>query len=86
MSKITEWNIAQKIQASGRRGLIIGIIVGVLFIVAVILAIVKIRLIKKYMCCDCGCGMDDFDEDFYLDDDSDVDENGCVYTSEKDFQ
>ncbi|MCL2199587.1 MAG: hypothetical protein FWB80_11750 [Defluviitaleaceae bacterium] len=84
MSKLTEWNIAQKIQASGRRGMIVGIVIGVLVIIAIALVVVKICMLKRNYCCECDME-DDFDEDFYIDGDDEIDENGCVYTSEKDF-
>jgi len=78
MSKLSEWKLAQKIQASGRRGVVVGLIIAGLIILAVILTIVKIRLLKKHFGC-FHCDMDD------MDDTIDCDEDGCCYTSEKDF-
>lgn len=78
MTKLKEWKLAQKIEASGRRGIIIGMCVAVLIIAAVIIAIVKIQWIKRNFC---ACDINDFDDDYYLDDD----EDGCMYTSETDF-
>jgi len=69
------------LDARSKRGIIIGICIAVLIIAAIVLAIVKINWIKKTF--GLGCCCDDFDDDYFLDDD--LDENGCVYTSEKDF-
>jgi hypothetical protein len=80
MKKLSDWKLAQKLNASGKRGLVIGMCVAILIIVAVIIAIVKIKWINKNM----GYDMDDFDDDYYMDED-DIDENGCMYTDEKDF-
>ena len=78
MTNVSEWKLAQMAQESGRRGMIIGICIGVLVLLAIILAVVKIVWLKKQFC-DCGC-CDDCDEDFYIDEDDD-----CAYTSDKDF-
>jgi hypothetical protein len=85
MTNFNEWKLAQKLQASGTRGMIIGICIAVLIIAAIVIAVVKICMLKRNYCCDCE--MDEFDEDYYLDPDEieDIDENGCAYTSEKDF-
>jgi hypothetical protein len=82
MTRLSEWNMAQRIQASGRRGIIIGICIALLVIAAVVITVIKINWLKKTFgnCCDCG----DFDDDFYIDED-DIDEDGCCYTSEKNF-
>ncbi|MDR0272209.1 MAG: hypothetical protein LBI27_02700 [Clostridiales bacterium] len=74
--KISEWKLAQKIQASGRRGMIIGICIGVLLIAVIILAVVKIVWMKKNCCCEC----DGFDDDYYIDDEDDE-----SFANEKDF-
>ncbi|MCL2577738.1 MAG: hypothetical protein FWE27_06785 [Defluviitaleaceae bacterium] len=79
---MNNWRLAQKMQASSRRGMIVGMCVAILIIVAVIIAVIKINWLKK--CFGCSCGLDEFDDDYYLDAD-DIDENGCAYTSEKDF-
>jgi len=85
MTKLKEWKMAQKIQASGKRGMIIGMCVSILIIVAVIIAIVKIDWLKKTFGRG-GCCCDDYDDDdFYIDAD-DMDENGCAYTSESDLE
>lgn len=83
MAKLRDWKMAQKIQASGKRGMIIGMCVAVLIIVVVVIAIIKIDWLKSFFKRDdCCC---DFDDDFYLDADE-MDENGCAYTSEKDLE
>jgi len=74
--------MTQMLDASNRRGIIIGVCVTVAIILAVALAIVKIKWLKKTFCC--GCELDDFDDEYYLDED-DLDENGCAYTGDKDF-
>ncbi|MCL1842664.1 MAG: hypothetical protein FWF79_02515 [Defluviitaleaceae bacterium] len=80
--KISEWKLAQKIQASGRRGVIIGLLIALAIIAAVVITIIKVNWIKKNF--GCGCDMGEFDEDYYLDAD-DLDEHGCAYAGEKDF-
>jgi flagellar basal body-associated protein FliL len=80
MTKLSGWNLMQSLQASKRRGIIIGIIITILVIVALVAIIAtKIYLFKKLGCFCCDC-----DDDYYFDSD-DLDENGCAYTSEKDF-
>ncbi|MCL1884187.1 MAG: hypothetical protein FWF81_10625 [Defluviitaleaceae bacterium] len=79
MKNLSPWKISEQLQASGRRGVIIGICVTLAIIVAIILTIMKIRWLKKHFGC---CGCDDFDDDFYIDED-DIAEEG--YASEKDF-
>jgi len=81
MSKVNEWKLAQKIQASGQRGVIIGIVIAILFITAVVLAILKIHWLKKTFGC-LHCDLDELGDDFV---DVDCDDDGCCYTSEKDF-
>jgi len=81
MSKLTESKLAQKLQASEYRGVIIGLGIAALVILIVIGTIVKVRLLKKSFEC-LHCDMDELGEDFV---DEDCDENGCAYTSEKDF-
>ena len=83
MTKLKEWKMAQQIQSSGKRGMIIGMCVAILIIVAVVIAIIKIDWLKKTFGRDCCC--DDYDDDFYIDTDE-MDENGCAYTSERDLE
>ena len=75
MSKLTEWKLAQKIQASGRKGVIIGLAVAALICLLVAVCIVKCRWLKKHFGC---CGSDLLDVNDGGDDD-------CCYTSDKDF-
>lgn len=82
MNNLSNWTLAQKIQSSGRRGMVVGMCIAILLIVAVVITVIKIRWIKKIL--SCCCNHDEFDDDYYLDTD-DLDENGCAYTSEKDF-
>ena len=82
MSKLSEWKLAQKIQASGRRGIIIGLVIAVLVILAVVITIIKVRWLKKQFGC-LHCDLDELGDDFA--DDDEADETGCCYTSEKDF-
>lgn len=82
MSKISDWKLAQKLQASNKRGLIVGITIGVIVCLVVIGAIVKFLWLKKKFDC-LHYDLDDMDDDF--EEDCDCDENGCSYTSDKDF-
>ncbi|MCL2216869.1 MAG: hypothetical protein FWB91_07585 [Defluviitaleaceae bacterium] len=81
MNKLSEWKLAQKIQDSKHKGVIIGLAIAFLIIAIVVITIVKIRLLKKGFAC-LQCDIDDMDD--FIDED-DCDENGCCYTSEKDF-
>ena len=78
MTSLPEWKLAEKIKASGRRGIVAGICIAVFIILAIVITIWKINWLKRTFCCGCDC--DDFDE-YYLDDDTD--ESG--YANEKDF-
>ena len=82
MRKISEWKLAQKLQASNKKGLIIGLSIGVL--VCIVAAVIfKCCCFKKKFDC-LHYDLDDLDDD--MDDlDCDCDENGCSYTSDKDF-
>jgi len=84
MNSLSEWKVAQKIQASGKKGIIIGLLIAGLIILAVVGTIVKIYLIKKHFGC-LNCDMDDFDDCCCGKDDCDCDEDGCCYTEDKDF-
>ncbi|MCL1786993.1 MAG: hypothetical protein FWG38_03315 [Defluviitaleaceae bacterium] len=78
MNKIANWNWAQKLQASNKKGIITGLIIALLVIAIVVVVIVKMQWLKKHFGCDeCDLDLDDFDLDF--------DEDGGVYTSESDF-
>ena len=76
VSKLTEWKLAQKIQASGRRGIIIGLAVAALICLLVAVCIIKCRWLKKHF----GCWSGDL-----LDINDGGDDEGCCYTSDKDF-
>ena len=82
MSRINEWKLAQKIQASGRRGMITGLLIAAFVILVVVGAIIKVRWLKKHFGC-FHCEADDFVDDFI--DADDLDDDGCCYTSDKDF-
>jgi hypothetical protein len=81
MTKLSDWKLLQSLQASKRRGIIIGICIAVLIIaaIAVIIAL-KICWLRNHACFCC-----DMDDDDYCYDSDSLDENGCAYTSEKDF-
>ena len=79
MSKLSEWKLAQRMQEANRRDLLIVLGIVVAIIAITILVIVKVKALKGGLGCE-DCDFDDFD-----DIDGDVDENGCAYTSEKDF-
>ena len=82
MSKLTEWKLAQKINDSERRGLILGLTIAAALILITVGIIIKVRLLKKHLGC-LHCDVDDLGDEFA--DEDDCDENGCCYTSEKDF-
>jgi len=84
MSKLhlPDWKLAQKLQESKYKGVIIGLAIAALVITITVLIIVKIRLMKKSFDC-LHCDLDELGEDFV--DGEGCDENGCCYTSEKDF-
>jgi len=85
MTSLNEWKIAQSLRDSGRRGIIIGICIAVLVIIAIATVVVlKICWLKKNGCFCCNCDCDDYGDEYYVDSDE-LDENGCAYTSEKDF-
>jgi len=77
MNKISNWKLAQKLQASNKKGLITGLLIALLVIAIVIAVIVKMQWLKQQFGCD-ECDLeDDFDLDF--------DEDGGVFTGESDF-
>ena len=86
MRKISDCRLAQKLKASKHRGLILGLGIGILVVLVVVGAIVKICWLKKkfeylhYDLDDLDCEFDETGEC-----DCGCDENGCSYTSEKDF-
>jgi len=58
--------------------------IGVLVCLFVIGAVVKLCWLKKKFAC-LEFELDEFDDEFEDDDDCDCDENGCNYTSDRDF-
>jgi len=77
MNQISNWKLAQKLQASNKKGLITGLLIALLVIAIVIAVIIKMQWLKKQFGCD-ECDLeDDFDLDF--------DEDDGVFTSESDF-
>jgi len=69
---------------SEKRGLIIGVAIGVLICLIAVAAIIKFCWLKKKFEC-LHYDLDDLDCEFDHDEDCNCDENGCSYTSEKDF-
>lgn len=82
MCKVSEWKLAQKLQASNKRGLIVGVTIGVVVCLVVIGVLLKCCWLKKKFDC-LHYDLDDLDDEFECDED--CDENGCSYTSDKDF-
>jgi len=80
MNKLTDWSLAQKLKASNKHGIMIGIAIAVAIILIVAAIIIKMRWMKKHFGCSC-CDADMFDADF-LDDDDDDDYN---VANDKDF-
>ena len=76
MSKLADLKLAEKIQASGRRGVIVGLALAALICLTVAAVIIKCRWLKKHFGC-CGGDIADID--------GGCEEDGCCYTSEKDF-
>lgn len=79
MNKMTDWSLAQKLEDSKCRGIIIGIGIAVLVILFIVGAVIKLRLLKKYLHGGCCCDVDIYEDDF-MDDHCDE----CV-ANEKDF-
>ncbi|MCL2048960.1 MAG: hypothetical protein FWG87_09555 [Defluviitaleaceae bacterium] len=82
MTHLNEWKLAESLKESGRRDVVVGLCIAVLLIttLAVFLAIKIDWLKQRGFFCDC----DGYDDDYYMDTDE-LDENGCAYTSERDF-
>ena len=84
MRKISDFKLAKKIKSSKHRGLMIGLAIGIIVCLVIAGAVIKICWLKKKF----GClhyDLDDIDVEFDESDDCDCDDNGCSYTSEKDF-
>ena len=84
MCKISDFKLAQKLMQSKHRGLMIGLGIGVVVCLLIVAAVIKICWLKKKFEC-LHYDLDDLDGDFEEADGCDCDENGCSYTSEKDF-
>lgn len=81
MNKLTEWKLAQKLQASNRRGIIAGLAIAGIICLVVAITIIKIRWMKKHLS-GCGCRVDILEEDFL---DDDYDGTGCRVANDTDF-
>ena len=84
MSKICDFKLAQKLMESKHRGLMIGLAIGIIVCLIVVGLIIKICWLKKKFEC-LHYDLDDLDCELDETEDCDCDENGCSYTSEKDF-
>jgi len=81
MRRLCDLKLAQKLQASNKKGLLIGLSIGVL-VALIAVCIYKCCCMKKKFEC-MHYDLDDFED---MDEDiCDCDENGCNYTSDKDF-
>jgi len=83
MKNLCNFKLAEKLQASNKKGLIVGLSIGVL-VALVMLCVLKCCRNKKmeFLHYDLD-ELDDLDD--LHDEDCDCDENGCNYTSDKDF-
>jgi hypothetical protein len=78
--KLSEWKLAQKLQASNKKGIITGLIIALVVIAIVVAVIVKIQWLKKHFGCD-DCELD-LEDDFDLE----FDEDDGIYTIEADLE
>ncbi|MCL2372568.1 MAG: hypothetical protein FWC78_04105 [Defluviitaleaceae bacterium] len=78
MNKISEWRLARKLQASGRRGIIVGLAIAALVCLIIAIVIIKMKWIKTHFGC-CSMLEDDFVDD-------DCCEEGCDFDGEGDFE
>ena len=81
MYKLSSCKLAQKLQASNKQGMIIGISIGIIVCLVVVGLIIKCCCLKKKHDC-MYYDLEDFDCDL---DEVACNENGCSYTSDKDF-
>ncbi|MCL2286896.1 MAG: hypothetical protein FWC32_11120 [Firmicutes bacterium] len=79
MNTLSSWKLAEKLEASNKKGIIFGLVLALIIVAIVIAVIVKVQWLKKHFGCD-ECDMD-FDDDFDLD----FDDEDTIYTSESDF-
>jgi len=77
MSKLSEWKIAKKIEASGKKGIVIGLAIAAVILLVVVAIVVKTRWIKKQFGC-LHCDVDELNDEF-------CDDEECCYGTEKDF-
>ena len=77
MNKLSEWKLAQKITASGRKGFIIGLAIAAVICLIVALLIIKMHWLKKHFGC-LKCDVDELSDDF-------AEGGNCCYGTEKDF-
>ena len=78
MSKLDNWRLKQKLQATGKKGVILGLVIAALVILIIAVILIKARCFKKKM----DHLHYDFDE---LSDDFDDDCDECALANEKDF-
>ena len=76
MSKLSEWKLAQKIHASGRKGIIIGLAVAALICLLVAICVIKCKWLRRHFGWFGGSDLLDV---------NDGSGDDCCYTSEKDF-
>ena len=82
---LPEWKLASNLQLSKTQGVIFGILIVLSVIGLIALGVWKVCLIKKYFG-GLQCDVDVIDDtDLVIELGEDLDENGCRYTSDKDF-
>ena len=77
MNRLSEWKLARKMQASGRRGIILGLAIAGLVCLIIAVVIIKMKWIKTHFGC-CNMLEDDFIDD-------DCCEDGCDFANDNDF-
>jgi len=90
---MNDWKYLKKLKSSKNSGIVIGIAIaaGILALVGIIALITKCCCRKSMYYESCCCGEDEdncedcCEDRFFGDSENDADENGCCYTSEKDF-
>ena len=80
MNKLASLKLAQKLQASNKRGIITGLVIAAVLLTLIVVAIIKLQWIKEKLGC-CGDCDIDLDDEFDLD----FDDDDALYTSEVDF-
>ena len=69
MKKLAELKLAQKIQASGRKGVIVGLAIAAVVCIGVAFVVIKMNWIKKQFGC-LHCEVDSLGDDFIDEDDA----------------